>query len=410
MSPWRPLIVGDLADAVRALVVELGDAIARPEVLANAEPSLAGGQAGFALFHAYVNRTDDAVDALERAIDAMATRKMQPNLYAGFPGVAWTMEHLGDLFDNEGDDPNAAIDEALVDALSRPWRGDYDVINGVTGLGLFGLERAYAGRGTRIVELAIEQLAAMSTEKDGGRTWWTDPAWMIPETREVFPHGYHNMGIAHGVPGAVALLAMALERGITPERTRALLDGSVAWLLANRLPPELQTKTTAVFPYHQEELAAGTHEGTRVAWCYGDPGVAISLLLAGRAAGVAAWEEAGLHAARVAATRPFKDTGVIDAGICHGSAGLAHLFNRLWQATGDERFAEVARRWVEHTIGLRGDKGIGGYQAWKADHFEDTTGYLTGATGIGLALAATIATTPPDWDRPLLVSLAPREP
>src|SRR5206468_6783715 len=99
----------------------------------------------------------------------------------------------------------------------------FDVINGVTGLGLYGLERADTGHGTRLAELAIEQLAAMSTEKDGGRTWWTNPAWMIPETREVYPNGYHNMGIAHGVPGAVAFLAMALDRGIKPERTRALL-------------------------------------------------------------------------------------------------------------------------------------------------------------------------------------------
>ena len=38
--------------------------------------------------------------------------------------------------------------------------------------------------------------------------------------------------------------------------------------------------------------------------------------------------------ARAAVSRPRGDAGVVDGGLCHGAAGLAHLDNRLHQATG----------------------------------------------------------------------------
>lgn len=98
----------------------------------------------------------------------------------------------------------------------------------------------------------------------------------------------------------------------------------------------------------------------------------------------------------------------IPAGLCHGAAGLVHLLDRLWQATGEPLFAEAASAWGEHTIRFRGVEGIGGYQAWEGDYFESSADDLAGTTGIGLALAATISTRLPDWDRPLLVSVSPR--
>jgi hypothetical protein len=102
--------------------------------------------------------------------------------------------------------------------------------------------------------------------------------------------------------------------------------------------------------------------------------------------------------------------GVVDAGLCHGAAGDAHLFNRLYQATGDPAFAEAARHWYERALDLRRpDEGFAGFPSWGPDRDRKMTwiadaGFLTGAAGVGLAMLA--ATTPiePQWDRLLLVS------
>src|SRR6185436_19195440 len=114
--------------------------------------------------------------------------------------------------------------------------------------------------------------------------------------------------------------------------------------------------------------------------------------------------------ARAAAARPAADAGVRDPGVCHGAAGLAHLFNRFWQASGEEVFAEAARFWIGRTLELRVPGAeIAGFRAWHAQPVPQgewiaEPGFLEGATGIGLVLLAAVSTVEPEWDRILLVS------
>ncbi len=67
----------------------------------------------------------------------------------------------------------------------------------------------------------------------------------------------------------------------------------------------------------------------RLAWCYGDPGIAASLMAAAGAAGRPDWYRVAVDVACRAAARDLALAGVKDSGICHGAAGLAHIFNRL---------------------------------------------------------------------------------
>jgi hypothetical protein len=105
---------------------------------------------------------------------------------------------------------------------------------------------------------------------------------------------------------------------------------------------------------------------------------------------------------------------VVDAGLCHGAAGLGHLFNRLFQATGDSCLAEAARFWLARTLQMRRPgRGVGGYEAWQLDDDGKVTwiadpGLLAGAAGIALALLAATTPVEPAWDRVLLVSVPPQ--
>jgi hypothetical protein len=150
----------------------------------------------------------------------------------------------------------------------------------------------------------------------------------------------------------------------------------------------------------------------RVAWCYGDLGVATALLSAARCVGEPAWEREALAVARRAAERPIDQAGVQDAGLCHGAAGLGHLFNRLYQATGDSLLAEAARSWFGKALDMRHpERGIAGYASWWAGPdgnmtWMDDPGLLMGAAGVALALLAATTTIEPAWDRLLLVDVA----
>jgi hypothetical protein len=419
--PWNPLLEGPLAEQASRIVRDIAEALPAA-AMREGRPtaSLASGLAGQALFYAYLALStadeaaaDHAAELVEQTADDLANTPMAPNLYSGFPGVAWAMEHLqGRLFESsgedEGDDPILEIDAALLAPLSRtPWTGEYDLIGGLAGLGVYALERLPRPGAAAVLEQVVLRLAELSEEMPDGTAWYS-PVDRIPEwQREFHPNGYYNLGVAHGLPGVVPILAGACAAGVAVERARPLLDSSVRWLLARRLGPESPSCFAGSFYPDQPPSP------TRLAWCYGDPGIAATLLAAARAVGEPEWERQALDIARAAAARFDTSTHVRDAGLCHGAAGLGHLFNRMFQETGEEELGRAARFWFEWTFGFRTEgEGVAGFRAydpnpdgepgWRSD-----AGFLEGSTGVGLALLGAISTVEPAWDRVLLVSLPP---
>jgi hypothetical protein len=118
--------------------------------------------------------------------------------------------------------------------------------------------------------------------------------------------------------------------------------------------------------------------------------------------------------ARHTATRAMDQSGVVDAGICHGAAGAAHLYNRLYQATGDPVLREAAAAWIERTLAYRKPGvGVGGFEMWVMGDGEELAwrpdpGFLTGSAGAGLALLAAATPVEPEWDRVLLADIPAR--
>jgi hypothetical protein len=410
---WQPLLEGALRDSarqsVRAILADLESRGREP----SGDPSLAGGTAGLAVVHGYLAQTRQGTESealarrcLQHATAAVAEQPGTASLYSGLTGVGWAMAHLRSLWPGrDGEDDLAEIDEVLLDHLSQsPWRGDYDLIEGLVGFGVYALERLPRPAATACLERVVDRLAETAEPQGEGSAWWTDPAWLPAETRAEFPDGYYNLGLAHGVPGVIGLLGRVCAAGVVQDKARLLLDGAVRWLLEQDGPDGFGYWVT---PGTQRDRA-------RLAWCYGDPGVAAALLGPARCVAEPAWESSALAIAHRAAERPFEDAGIKDAALCHGCAGLGHLFNRMSQATGEPELAQAARAWFERTLAMRRPgRGIGGYEAWRPDEAVGQTwsadpGLLNGATGIALALLA--ATTPiePAWDRMLLVSIPPR--
>jgi transcriptional regulator with XRE-family HTH domain len=198
------------------------------------------------------------------------------------------------------------------------------------------------------------------------------------------------------------------ERFRSRREARALLDGAVAWLLSHELPAGSPSCFSAG-PFDAEPDAQ--KEPARTAWCYGDPGVAAALLVAGRAVRERAWQREAMRIGLRAATRPEETTGVVDVGLCHGAAGLAHIFHRFYRASGDPAFAKASRHWFARTLAMRRARGgFAGFRSYTLDRRGDGLSWqtdptlLTGAAGVTLALAAAVTGDEPEWDRLLLLS------
>ncbi|MDQ4025309.1 MAG: lanthionine synthetase C family protein [Actinomycetota bacterium] len=417
-SRWDPLVEGERAAQARAAIGGVIAALRIPPAAAPAENedpdqrsideiSLGRGRAGYALLYDYVTRAglatdqrDVAMKFLDEAAEGVAELAVSPSLYMGFPGVAWTMQLLhGDAADV---DPSSEIDEVLTAYVSRsPWIGDYDLISGLTGVGVYALERLPRRGAAECLGGVVARLAELAERRRTGITWFTRPQLLPPQSRRQHARGFYNVGVAHGVPGVVGFLGACCAADAASDEAFPLLEGAVEWMLSTRLPDGAPSRFPAVVSPNDKP------EPARSAWCYGDPGIACALLVAAQATGRADWEREAVETGFAAARRPPETARVEDASLCHGSAGLMHLFNRLYRGTGVDEFRDAALFWFDRTLSFgNSESGVGGFATWSPEDgaMRPYPGFLQGAAGVALALASSLSADEPEWDRVLLAS------
>jgi class I lanthipeptide synthase len=422
-SCWRPILSGAAAEEALQTVDAIAEAITSISVLhGERDPSLGKGQAGLALLYAWLARTRrmpeadvHAWECLDQAIEAVLTQGMNASLYGGFTGVAWAAELTGRLLAPDAEDSNEAVDEALLRLLSRAerWSAPYDLIVGLTGLGVYALQRYPRPAAVECLRRVVERLQECARHDDQGVYWWTPPAEILDaESREQYPSGLVDLGVAHGVAGPIALLGAICGAGAEEATARPLLEGAVSWLLAH----SMATEAGPTFPVW---IAPGLQPWrARCAWCYGDPGIATALLVAAGGVGNAGWERTAVALACRAAERPASETGIVNASFCHGAAGLAHLYNRMYQTTGEPALGRAALYWLERTLGFyrrardSGDTWVQGSQDQAPREQWTWTGIdvVDGAAGVALVLLAAATSVEPTWDGMFLVSAPTPDP
>lgn len=403
---WQPILSGKLREEIVAatdvVAEELSNFTTKDHLYRG---SLAGGDAGIALFFHYLDqaRPDNpyhgaAEMLLERAIDSVAKHNLWFDFFGGITGIAWACQHV--LKIPAGDNSLDEADDGLADLLDTETLPHlYELISGLAGYGVYALERWPRGRSKEILERVSKHLLDKAEKTDQGMTWPT-PEHLIPNSREnKHTGGDFNCGVSHGMPAVLGILAVCARLDINREPALLAVKDGVRWLLAQQSDaaeesrfPSTVGKTGEFFP-------------SRQAWCYGDLGIAGLLAqvahltqdkdLAEQTVAI------GLHAASI----PEENDGIVDAPLCHGTAGAAHIFNRLYQISGNKDFLETASRWFERLLAMRSPgEGIGGFLSFSEGGYQPAAGFLEGSAGIGLAMLAATSNVEPAWDRILAMS------
>lgn len=375
---------------------------------------LGTGPAATALHEMVVARTTGDWTKAHAAAKAMTSQPItadpaSANLYRGAPAVAYilhTASHrayaraLTDL-----NTETVAIVADRLDAAHRrmdkglpPRLREYDLISGLTGLGTYFLHRDVDGA----LRAVLRYLVRLLTEPlvvDGHQVpgWWaaTGPS-DTPDTGE-FAHGHANFGLAHGVAGPLALLALArraghtvagqdnaLAAGITHLTTWAqpLKGGGTGWPECLPLDAYRQGPQPDAAP-------------ARASWCYGTPGIARALQLAALALNDDTARRLAEHTALQAATDPRQTGRIVDTSLCHGWAGLL--------LTTDRIAADAARPDLREALPALRDRLTAETQHHPAP---EHTGLLTGAAGVLLTLHTLTTARPvdPEWETCLLLT------
>jgi lantibiotic modifying enzyme len=194
------------------------------------------------------------------------------------------------------------------------------------------------------------------------------------------------------------------RKGIGGEKVHTLLKGTVEYLLRQTLDT---TKYMCHFPSWASKEEPSHY--SRLGWCYGDLGTGIVLWLTAQRTGNKKWREKAieilLHSTQ---RREPPNTGVVDAGLCHGSSGIAHIYNRMYHYTGRDEFRKAALYWFDQVLETAVfDDGYAGYKALHGKQrggWVKEAGLLEGIAGIGLALISAVSTVEPKWDECLLLS------
>lgn len=350
-----------------------------------------------------------AREAAELSAEAIARVPMQPHLHGGVAGMAWPLAHMqrlgvGDAAALDFD----GVDEMLVECVRDGLLPHYDLIVGTVGVGVYFLERLPAPAAVEGLRLAIRSLEAAGERDERGLRWFTGPEMVSPSQRERLPEGKYDLGMAHGVAGVIAFLALALMDGAARQPAEEMLREAVRWLASHQRADALHGAYGTGIDVREPD----TPLYRRAAWCYGDPGVAVALLLASRALGDGALERRAHRLARTAAAFAESERArVVDPSLCHGSEGLAHMFSILGAAFGDETLRACSGAWHATTLRMRSPgEGVAGfcYSQWDEGAGERRKtadpSFLQGAAGVGLSLVhAAGADGDRSWDRLLLL-------
>src|SRR5215467_2825445 len=193
--------------------------------------------------------SERAIQRLNQEIDQASGKTGNLHLHSGLSGLGWTAEHLACLFaegseeidetsETADDDLTADINSALIKHLqSRGTDIAYDLVSGLVGFGVYFLERGTNPAAVQGVRLIFDRLESLAESTDRGITWHTPATELYGSQARQFPNGFYNLGVSHGVPGVIHFLSQISGTGIVEqERINRLLDGAVAWLMAQQLP------------------------------------------------------------------------------------------------------------------------------------------------------------------------------
>jgi len=415
MTDWEPLFEGDEALEILAAVEALAGELADPDCVHRSDLvealEMHWQRALFLAYAGHSLRRDDWIEAcydeLDRAVAAFGDSDQYPLFFGGFAGLGWATEHIEKTLLGtrapDDEDPNADIDDALTAILEQPdWIGPFDLVSGLVGFGVYALERMPSPAATALAEQVLRHLLSRAETDDAGTRWPTPKRHMTAWQLELAPGGKYDLGLVHGTPGIIAWLSQAAHLGVGGERARAVLESSVDWLLAQQ-----HTGQRGRFP-SWVGVGVGPHFA-RNAWCYGDPGVAASICLAAEVLDRADWRAAAGEIALGTARGSPEAALATNAFLCHGTAGNAHIFNRLFHGTSMGQLRDCARDWYRAALGSRseGDRFAGFATALSqtpGGEPSNDSSLLVGASGLGLALLAAVSDRPPGWDRALLLS------
>ncbi|MDQ7863550.1 lanthionine synthetase C family protein [Peribacillus frigoritolerans] len=150
----------------------------------------------------------------------------------------------------------------------------------------------------------------------------------------MFPEGNFNCGLAHGIPGPLSLMALSIQKGIEIPGQREAVRKITNWLMKWK---QVDSGWPSRLSFQEVATSKISHAyPKRQGWCYGDPGVARSIYLAGKALDDTAAIRSAVGAYQDIIVEQKEEWELVSPTFCHGRAGLLQMLIRMAKDEEDQ--------------------------------------------------------------------------
>jgi hypothetical protein len=396
--------------------------------------SIAQGYAGLAVSWSYFDSCfpGEGWDAVAHEHLTLAVRgaensaKLPLGIFSGMSGVAFAGSQLsrggtryGRLMDKLDGEivPRASTLAEKLPTEQGMNVGTFDLIAGLSGVGAYLLCRTHQVAACDCLHSLTAALVQMALS--GGEV----PSWYTPcdrlgdeKTKDFYPNGNLNLGLAHGIPGPLAFLSLAHRAGVPEPGLPDAIAHLADWICSHRLDDPWGVNWPTAVPLVQNgssnsprlsvgESASAPGGPSRTAWCYGSPGIARALWLAGEALNKDEYRQVAASAMEAVFRRPIAVRQIDSPTFCHGVSGLLAIALRFANEMGGEMFSDEIASMVRQILDTYQPESLLGFKNIEVPGNEiDQPGLLDGAAGVALVLLAASTSVEPVWDRLFLLS------
>ena len=354
------------------------------KIIENSETyGLLTGNYGILVFLAYLSKYNKSYESiynkfLDYNLGVVSSKLLSPDFCSGIPGIISTLSFLNrnHLCSVNVTEFKKAYEKYLYIKMIRDFeRDNYDYFYGGIGIALCFLNSYYdSAEFKSYIEESVNVLKRVAIMQNTNMLKWKTSFTQNPNYN-------YNISISHGMSSIIIYLCKCQINGFN---CKEMIKKGVEYILSQELSYE---KVGSCFPSISKECENPLRK-SRLGWCYGDLGISIALLWAGKVLNNESYVKKSQYIIKLSTLRrELKDTFVDNAFICHGAAGIACIYYHFNDVFKSQEFKNAGNYWLNKCLEFGENKnGVAGYIQKETYSTNDIYSFLNGITGIGLTL------------------------
>lgn len=339
------------------------------------------------------------------------------SMFSGLSGIglaATCLSKKGTRYQNFISNINNIISEkayGIIEYLKMkrfPNMEDYDSITGLAGIASYSM--LFPKEMEKTISGILEYIVELCQDKQIGEL--QVPGWFIPpenyfseRDRSISSDGFFNIGLSHGIPALLIILSNAKELNIYVDGQDECIKKLAEFLIKYRIKEGDKVYWGTHVTLEEFEKGTIINKYTRDAWCYGSPGVAYSLLIAGKTLENQSYIDFAVNGLEMASNRLYD---IYSPSFCHGLSGVAYICQRFFEETNIDYFRKRSLELANDILGFYKEEYPFGFKNIEDSEGEkkyyDYVGLIDGTAGVLLTLLAIINGKKNSWDSAFLLS------